>query len=226
MKKSRLFFCLIILLALPFMLNISSADEYDSAVSNTLGINYTQVEETTTGLTSNWEYLSKEWGTILLKNSIVQAIDSFFHKINIVFFVLFAENYSLSLKLLLMVILWVFILFFVNKIFKYYSTFSKPVSFGIAFILDLMFSHIGAISFPVDNLLWLFFGQKTWWAKLIIAIVAIAILSIMNFLVVKYGKQWKENRRKMKDLLNSKKLDSQTKAGEQISDALSKISKG
>jgi len=222
MKKEILIFA-ISLLILPLMLNFILADDFDSAVSESLGVNYSQMEEASEKLTStsSWDYLSEEWKTILLGNSVIKGIDSFLQGVNVVFFVLFGIDYSLSLKFFLVVILWFYVLFRFNNLFKDVTLFSKGVSFVISAGLVIVMSHMGIIEAPVDGIMWLFFSQKTWWMKLIIAVVVIVVLVVIAVLLKKFGFHYKENKKKMEEEVNRMKLENAAKLGEQFGKAVS-----
>jgi hypothetical protein len=180
-------------------------------------------EDSAIPVASSWDYLSQEWKSILLDNSIVRSVDYFFTSISPVFFVLFSEPYSMSLRLLFIVIFWFFFLIAFYRIFKYYSTFSKLISFGISFLIALIASHLKLAELPATALIWLFFGEKPWWIKLIAGIVILFVLVGIIVLIKKFGKNYKERRAKVKEELNQMKLEGQVKAGEQITDALSKF---
>lgn len=222
MKRLGIALICVLLLILPLTLSIIRAQ--GEASGDSLGLlTPEQIEGSTVKLTSSWDYLSKEWKTILLGNPIVKEADSFFQQINPVFFILFASDYSFSLKLLLVIILWVFVLFLLYTFFKYYTSFSKIVSFGMSFLIAIMFAHVKLIEMPVNALIWFFFGEKPWWIKLIIGVIILAILMAVFMFLKKFGKQIKENRKKRKDELNSLKLEVQTKAGESVTEAFSKF---
>ena len=48
---------------------------------------------------AKWDYLQKEWKSIILKNESFAKTDALFIKGNIIFLVLFGEGYSISLIL-------------------------------------------------------------------------------------------------------------------------------
>ena len=221
--KKEIFIFAVSLLILPLMLNFILADDFDSAASEALGVNYSQIEEASTNLNSwSWDYLSNEWKTMLLGNSFVKGADSFLQSINVVFFVLFGIDYSLSLKFLLVVILWFYVLFRFDNLFKDVTLFSRGVSFVISFGLMIVMAHMGIIEAPVDGIMWLFFSQKTWWMKLIIAVVIIAVLVFIAILIKKFGFRFKENRKKMKEEMERMQLERGAKVGEALSKAAAK----
>jgi hypothetical protein len=57
-----------------------------------------------------WSFLSGEWKNFLMENSAIQRFDSTMHKLNPLYIVLFARDYSLSLEILLVFMMWLFTL--------------------------------------------------------------------------------------------------------------------
>ncbi|MEK6913706.1 MAG: hypothetical protein AABW47_03490 [Nanoarchaeota archaeon] len=221
--KKKVWVLIFGLLILPlFFLNGINAQ--DETPGMPFGLNQEKIENADVKLTTSWEYLSKEWRTILLGNSIVQTIDAFCTKISNVFFVLFSEPYSLSFKLFFIMFFWFYFIFAFYNIFSNFSTFSKLVSFGISVLLVLMSAHLKFLEIPANALIWLFFGDKEWWIKLIWGVVVLTVLVLVFVLIKKFGKNYKEERQKVKDALNSMKLGGQVKTGEAMTDALSKFS--
>jgi uncharacterized membrane protein YuzA (DUF378 family) len=224
MKKRFVVFLALGLLILPFFF-LNGVKAQDDNTNVAFGLNSEQIENTTTQLTTSWAYLAKEWKTILLKNSVVQAIDAFCTKISVVFFVLFAEQYSLSMKLLFVIIFWFFFLFVFFNILKYYSAFSKQISFVISLLIILVSAHIKLLELPANGLIWIFFGTKAWWVKLIWGVAIFAAMILIYTFIKKFGKNYKEGRAKAKEELNRLRLEGQVQAGQPMADALSKISK-
>jgi hypothetical protein len=198
-----------------------SAEEYDTAVSDSLGVNASQFEDTSTKLTTSWDYLSKEWKTILLGNSVVRGIDSFFQQISVVFLVLFAMDYSMSFLLLFVILIWIYALVFLYNGFKNFSLFSKGVSFIISLGLVIAMAHMKILEVPANGLVWLFFGEKEWWVKLIIGVVVLFFLVMAFLFLKKFGKQFKEKRQKKRDEMNRMKLEQGAKVGEELTKAAS-----
>jgi len=172
-------------------------------------------------LTQKWEYLGKEWKNIILGNSIIKAIDSFFQKINFVFLFLFGINYSMSLAVFLTTLLWIYFLFIWLNILSN-SLFSKWVSFVISLGLAIGAAQINLFQMPVNLIIGLFFGEKPWWVKLLIGAGILLVLVAFFVLVKKFGKQFAESRKKMKEEKNRIKLATGAKAGEELSKAVGK----
>ncbi|MEM4605962.1 MAG: hypothetical protein QW103_02940 [Candidatus Pacearchaeota archaeon] len=128
-----------------------------------------------------WEVLSKNWREILLRNKGIAFLDGIFKKGNIVFVVLFGRDYSLSLTLLFLIILW---FYFWNQFYKILSTFSTfgnstslIISLGMTIILAQIqfFDKISELLFK-----FIFYRQGVWgWVWYLISVGAIILFSMI-----------------------------------------------
>jgi len=167
-------------------------------------------------LTEKWDYLGKEWKTILMQNSIVKAIDSFLQKISIIFSVLFGVNYSLSLSLFLTVFLWVCLFFLVFNILGY-TIFSKWVAVVISIGIAIGAAQIKLFQIPVNLIIGLFFGEKPWWIKLIIGAAIVILILVVIVFIKTFGKKFAESKKKAEEEKSRIKLETGGKISEQLS---------
>ncbi len=213
MNKKICVIFLLGLLLLPFILNFISSQVESQDI---FGI----TQESGVKLTEKWEYLGKEWKNILLGSPIIQSIDSFFQKINVVFLVLFGINYSMSLVVFLTTFLWLYFLFTFYNILGN-TIFSKWVSFVISLGICIGAAQIKLFQMPVNLIIGLFFGEKPWWAKLLIGAGILLVLAVVFVFIKKFGKQFAANKKKMEEEKNRIKLETGAKAGEVLSKAVS-----
>jgi hypothetical protein len=212
-NKIGVIFVLVLLLS-PFILNFVSS-QVESP--NIFGIN----PESGIKLTEKWEYLGKEWKTILMRNVVVQTIDSFLQKIGFIFVVALGTSYSLSLAFFLTLFLWVYLFLVLLNILGN-TIFSKWVSVVISLGLAIGAAQIKLLQMPVNLIIGLFFGEKPWWIKLIIGVVIVLILVIVFVLIKTFGKKFAENKQKMEDMKNRLKLGTGAKIGEKMSSIFKK----
>jgi hypothetical protein len=210
-KKICIIFILSLLL-LPLILNFSQSENQDIfGISSDSGVKLTQ----------KWEYLGKEWKNIILRNPIVQSIDSFFQKMNPVFLVLFGVNYSLSLTLFLIVFFWMCLFFLIFNVLKY-TIFSKGVALLISLGIAIGAAQIKLFQMPVNFFIGLFFGEKSWWVKLLIGAGVLIGIVIAVVLVKKFGKKFAESKKRMKEEEHRLKLEIGAKVGEELYKAAGK----
>jgi hypothetical protein len=175
-------------------------------------------------LTSKWAYIGKEWKASLMKNPIINGIDSFFQSINFIFLALFGIPYSLYLALFLTIFLWFYFFFSFRNILKM-SLLSKGVCLLISFGLTIILAQVGLFSTIVNFIIQLFFGEQTWWMKVIIGMLILLGLVLVFAFIKRFGKQFAEKKKKMKEEENRIKLETGAKAGEALSKAISKTEK-
>ncbi|HTY44244.1 MAG TPA: hypothetical protein VMC80_03300 [Patescibacteria group bacterium] len=173
-----------------------------------------------------WTYLGGEIQKILFGSPVVKGIDSFFHKINLVFVVLFGVDYSFSFSLLLIVGLWFYFFLVIKNILKDFASFSKWISRIIALLTVIIMAQFKVFQKSINLVTFLLFGDKPWWLKVIFWIIIIGVLILLLYLIKTFGKQMAENRKKMKEEVNRVKLEMGAKIseafGETIGESLEK----
>jgi len=144
-----------------------------------------------------WEYLGNQWQEILLKNKYLSLLDNTFKKFNFVFFFLFGKDYSLSLALLFIVMLWLFFGVMFYKVMKDFSPFSEPVSFVISLVFTVILSHLKVYSF-LSSLIFkiIFFKQGVWaWTSTaIVILVYFIILIYLERIIYVVGRRFKKSK--------------------------------
>jgi hypothetical protein len=160
--------------------------------------------------TVKWDYLQKEWKTILLSNPVFAKIDGVFTKVSFLFVLLFGEPYSISLILLLVIILWLVFAFLIKNILKSTIDFNLFVDYAIGFGVAIIFAQIGLFRVLVNSFLTLVFAQNLWFGRLMISLVFTGVilgLFYLQNLFKKYMKEIKKASERDKEKFNRKKLD-------------------
>ena len=148
---------------------------------------------------TNIDYLSEKWKTAFLKNKFISFVDSFFQKINFVFVVLFSENYSLSLTLFFIIILWLCFFFKLSEVLTDYSAFSSSVATVIGFGLVIIMAQLKFFRVIVESFGWLVFSQEAWWIRLIIFVVIVFVVVFLYKFSSQIGDSFKKNKEKTKE---------------------------
>jgi len=148
---------------------------------------------------TNIDYLSEKWKTAFLKNKFISFVDSFFQKINFVFVVLFSENYSLSLTLFFIIILWLCFFFKLSEVLTDYSAFSSSVATVIGFGLVIIMAQLKFFRVIVESFGWLVFSQEAWWIRFIIFVIIIFVMVFLYKLSSQIGDSFKKNKEKTKE---------------------------
>lgn len=200
MKKIILFssICIFLILFLGIISSVEKLNEVKEAVDTKIE----SVEDVKESIEEKkWDYLSEQWDKILLKNKFVSGIDNFFKKINIVFIVLFGENYSLSLTLFFVIVLWLFFFINFNIIFRDYSIFSEGISLSLSFCLTIIlaqFKFYRLFSEIIFKLI--FFKEGIWgWIWFFVFLVFFVFLISLNKTIGKQKKEQKEHYEKERE---------------------------
>ncbi len=148
---------------------------------------------------TKWDYLGEKWKNLLLKNSFVSFADGFFQKINFAFVILFSENYSLSLTLFFIIILWLYFFFKLSEILTDYSSFSSAIATAIGFGIVIILAQLKILRSVVEFFGWLVFSQKVWGVQIIIFVIIVFVLVFLYKLSSQIGKSFKEYGEKTKE---------------------------
>ena len=120
-------------------------------------------------------------------------IDVFFQKINIVFVILFSENYSFSLTLFFIVLLWFYFFFKLSEVLMDYSTFSSVVATIIGFGLAIIMAQLNIFRNLVEFFGWLVLSTESLWLRLVIFVGIVAALVFLYKLSSQIGQSVKEH---------------------------------
>lgn len=225
MKKFLVILAALLLLAMPFIISIASAQETPGLPEIPGNVTPEQIAQAQQKATTTWDYLSKEWQTILLKNKYIGFVDSILTKISFVFKILVGMDYSFSLTLFIAVVFWIFFFIVIGKmssIFQSFSSFSPWVSRVIPLLLNIIFAQIGAFAKLAEFVIWFAFKDKAWWVSLIISILICGAIVLIVAVVSRFAKSMAAKRHKEKVELEETKLEGLVKAGKPIGKALEK----
>ncbi len=170
--------------------------------------NVENIENTKANIETKWDYLGKEWKNILLKNKFVSGLDGFCKKISVVFEVLVAEPYTLSVTFLVVVLLWLYLFLKFAEIVRDYFTVQSGVSYLIGLVFTLVLAHIGFIRKITEFLGWIAFKPEAWWARWIIIIILAFILFLIYKVSSLLGKSYKKDVEQLEK--EQEKLDRKT----------------
>jgi hypothetical protein len=210
MKKIGVLILFLIFLNL-FSISIIYADSL-SDTTNSLEEKMNKVEEFSEE-DNKWEYLSKQWSGILLKNSFVSYINSILVKFNFLFKFLFNEDYSISLALGMAIIFFFFFFNNLHVIFKGYSTFNSNISLVISFAFSVIAAQIGVYKKLYETFFKLvFYSEGVWgWIWFIFIMACLVLIGIFNKKFARVNILRKERAEKAKEKLNREILDKSVK---------------
>lgn len=191
MMKKLVIFSFIFLLLTSFVIAVNGLEEGVEGVKGTAEDIQSFTEK------ERWEYLSSEWKEILLKSNSISTIDSFFRKIDFVFFLFTGEHYDLSLTLFFSVLLFIFFFVIFGRIFANFSTFSTWVSYVIAFALAVALAHLRVYDFLSLLIFKVLFYREGVWSWVFFGIMLLfyfILLVYLKTLIWIIGRQLKRSR--------------------------------
>lgn len=90
---------------------------------------------------SKWGDFLNNFKAGILENPIIFGFNNLFIQLNIVFLILFGVDYSFSLSMFFVIVLWIFFLVQISGILRMTSIFSKPVSILISLGLTILLAQ-------------------------------------------------------------------------------------
>ena len=143
-------------------------NQIEGAVDN-LENNITKIKEF--GEKDKWDFIGSQWKEFLLKNKAIAGVDAFFTKINLVFVVLFAHGWAISLEMLFIFLLWLFTLISLYSYLKLKleNGWTKLfISLGVTLILahSKIFNYVSESAVKV-----IFYKSSAGWRSLMLILV-------------------------------------------------------
>jgi len=139
MKKISVIIISLLIINFLYLASVMAADGPVTTINTS--ITPEQIEGMKNKAEQKWDYLSRSWRDLILKNKVVSSIDSFFQVLDksYIFPVLFGIHWLLSVTVILVMIFWIFFLFYIKRVTQKFSGLSKLycylISFGIVILL-------------------------------------------------------------------------------------------
>lgn len=219
MKKSIvLLFCFALLFT--FILNFVKAEETlpFSPISDK---DMQRLENLPEEAQTKWEYLQKEWKTILTKNKIVNATNNFMSKKvpDTTFRILFGINWDVEYipTILGVVILWLFFFVAATNFLKagFSSVTIQEIPGFVIYIASLLFMIVLAqLNIFYNLIVWLgrlIFKQENFWIRFIYFLIIVFILVILAKFSNTTSKVAEESKKKRKEEAKDEKIEKANK---------------
>lgn len=141
-----------------------------------------------------WNFIGEQWKEFLLKNKVIAGVDAAFTKVSIVFVVLFAKPWELSIEMLFVFMLWLFTVLslqtfmlwlFVRFTFLFFFFEKKwirvvgSILLTIAIAQTKIFNTLSAAIYKIT-----FFKYGYWWK--FFAFIACIVLIVIYFKLSKF----------------------------------------
>jgi len=205
--KRLLIFSSVIILLIVFV-NLSSAAEDPGDVSQVLGDEFGIDPDKipTDPETIRQEYLKFRWTEFISNNRILGPIHRGLTKISIVFQILFAHPYEISLTLVGIIVLWFMILIHTGKMVESSELISGGRSFIIGLIGATIIAQTRIIKILVTFALDLTFKPDAWLWRLIIGVVVVGVIALIHIISKMIEKQLEKKHKKEIEQKSEQKL--------------------
>jgi uncharacterized integral membrane protein len=110
-----------------------------------------------------------------MENSAIQRFDSTMHKLNPLYIVLFARDYSLSLEILLVFMMWLFTLLSIPGYLYFMSR--ESLRWLVGFVGTVIIAHLQIFNYLTTTAVKLIFYKSEWYWSLILFVVCIAMIA-------------------------------------------------
>jgi uncharacterized membrane protein len=183
MKKAGLFVIAILLLSLLPL--ISAQDEVPGLEGAPLGgeiqAGQQQYEQYTTAQNKS-EYLKQEWMNIVSKHKVIGPVHNFFVAHPLLFQILFAHPYEISVTFLFILILWVFVLVTTADVLGKSGILKGLLPFAIGIGAAIILAQVRAIQALSNFFVNLVFAKDAWWIRLIVWLLIMLTLVIFYYI--------------------------------------------
>ncbi len=187
-NKGALLSILLISLILPtFLSNILSFVSADTSSTQALQDQLNSAQQTANNIQQTADsirnqYLSQEWSNVIAKIPVIGQIHSFFMTNQLIFIVLFNEQYSISLTFFLTLLFWMFLLVISYKILKVYFPQSGWKALIISIGIAILVAQATLLKVITASVLKIIMNQQVWWIRLIMWFSIFIILVIFYYI--------------------------------------------
>ncbi len=167
-------FCFVVLALIlcSLLASVVHADDLQNTLDNT-GMSASQAQEYIDA--QRWNFLSGEWKEFFMKNPFIQRFDSAMHKLNPLYIVLFARDYSLSVEMLLVFMMWLFTLFSFPGYLYFIG--KESASWIAGFAGTIVIAHLQIFNYLAAAAIKVIFYRSVWYWSLITFVVCIAMIT-------------------------------------------------
>ncbi|MFQ5530981.1 MAG: hypothetical protein ACE5ES_00030 [Candidatus Nanoarchaeia archaeon] len=134
-----------------------------------------------------WDYLGNEWQKLLLKNDLIAAFDNLFKQISIVFRILFGVEYSMSIALLGIFVLWLFVVVDFGNLIGASGVVKEGTGYWLGVLVAIILAQVQVLKNVVLILGRLVFSPEHAWTRFILVLVVIAGFSLLHYFTRRFS---------------------------------------
>ena len=141
-----------------------------------------------------WNFIGSQWKEFLLKNKVIAGVDAFFTKISVVFVILFAKSWELSIEMLFVFMLWLFTVFSLYGYFFFFKT--KGIRWIGSILGSIALAQARVFYFISAGMYKLVFLKNGYWWNFLTFIVCIGLIVLYLKVNKVISKQLEKSRKK------------------------------
>jgi hypothetical protein len=192
MKKS-LVFVLLLIFFIGFVIPLVIAQDIQQNLEENVEGNIKKIENipdkireysSTDKWEEKWDYLGDGWQKLLLKNKFIAKVDKFLSNFSLVFSILFAKPYSISLLLFGVIFLWMFFLFNFVDLLEASGFFKGGYKWGGGILISVILAQVGFFETLI-----VFFGNIAFAPKYSLTRFFILLIFVGALILIRYGDQ-------------------------------------
>lgn len=197
------------ILLIAFISQISALDAA-SLIEEKTGVNPEKIQDipqTTQEIKET--YLKQSWIELIEKNKYLGPVHNFLLKLSPVFLVLFGENYSISLVLLMVMCLWFYVAMELTSVLGSFQVLNAWASTGIACLISIILAQVGAYRALITLIGNIVYSKELWWMRLLIILAFVIAGFILHYLTKIFEKQIKLSKASAKSKAVESELETQ-----------------
>ncbi|MEK6919348.1 MAG: hypothetical protein AABW73_04925 [Nanoarchaeota archaeon] len=182
MKKELAIIILILLIA-PLILSVNAQEVPPEAqLAIGLGQKAQDINQKIEGSQSPGDYLSQEFKKVMLQNPKLAKMNDWLEKNSLVFKIIFAQPFSVTLEFLIVIILWVYFMKEIYSVTKSAFEMKKIYLVLSAILATIILAQIGLYRGIAYLIEYLVFKPEALIVRLIVAAIIAAVLLLISYL--------------------------------------------
>jgi biopolymer transport protein ExbD len=156
-----------------------------------------------------WEYLQQQWQQAMQNNKYLKPIDQFCKKINIVFVLITANDYSMTFSFYMIIVIWIIFFLILSKYAS--NIFSQPnIALLVGAAATILLAQFRILNYIVDGVIGILAYKSEWYWKLVLFLIVV----IFFIVALKFNTQISRYMEKQKKKKKEEKQAQQVKAHE------------
>lgn len=197
---------LILILNLIFisLFAFSSAQDSGEIIKKEMGINPDNISTNLDQIKE--DYLQEKWTEFIANSKILGPFHLFLKKISLLFQILFAHPYEISLTLFLIIVLWIFVVLKTSEIINATRIIKGSISLAIGVGLAIILAQVGVLNILSVFAKDLIMKPENWRIRTIVIIITFGVMAFLYVLSSIISKHIKEKVKEKREEESEQKV--------------------